>query len=153
VPRRGLPARAGGLNLLPEGSVDKFRDAAARSAAFVVARVWGGLLGHEGVHCLGEAQHGSGEEQTQELQDLHPPGKKEAAPPWGESKESECCRPRHCSYGEAGKGWGTPPPLALDLCVPSHPTSTDAAPWEWAREAITLWCLIHSNPLLLVSRS
>lgn len=65
--RWGLPARAGGLNLLPKGSVDEFRDAAARSTILIITRVWRGLLGYEGVHCLGEAQHGGGEEQTQEL--------------------------------------------------------------------------------------
>lgn len=150
MPSRGLPARAGGLNLLPKGSVDKFRDAASRSTTLIVARVWGGLLGHEGVHCLGQAQHGSGEEQAQELQDLHPSGEREVAPPWRKNNKSEWHQQCHghstTHVGRAGEGWETPPCLAHHLYPSSHPISTDAVSWEPGREAITSCCLIHTNP-------
>lgn len=144
MPCWGLPTRAGGLDLLPKGSIDEFRDAAARSTTLIVARVREGLLGHEGVHGLGEAQHGGGEEQAQELQDLHPPGGgKWLLPGWTAKRKNGSCSSAMSStttallMQEAGKEWGTLPCLPLDLCSPSHPTLTDAASWECSREVIT----------------
>lgn len=49
-------------------------------------------------------------------------------------------------------GAGTPPCLALDLCPPSCPTSTDTASWVRGRDVITLHWLIHINAWPLISR-